>query len=259
MIVRTLEERGAAFFDDIVERCGVLRSQCEQALGELAAAGLVTADSFSGLRVLLMPASRRRPLNGSRRRGLSTAALDTTGRWDLIPRSNINAGASLDSDSDEMDLVARTLLKRYGVVFKRVLERETALPPWRYLLWALRRMEARGEVRGGRFVAGFSGEQFALPEAVTALRKMKKQSPGAEIVVVAASDPLNLVGIVVPGLRIPSGTNNRIAYFEGDPIAVCLGSEIKMLKDCANDLECRVRTALITRRKNRSRRISARR
>lgn len=259
MILRALEERGAAFFDDIVERCGVLKSQCEQALGELAAAGLITADSFAGLRVLLMPASRRRPLNGSHRRGRSTAALDTTGRWDLIPRDSANTGASLDSDSGEMDAVVHTLLNRYGVVFKRVLERETALPPWRYLLWALRRMEARGEIRGGRFVAGFSGEQFALPEAVTALRKIKKQAPGLEIVTVGAADPLNLVGIVVPGLRIPSGISNRIAYFEGEPVAIRLGEEIRMLQECTSDIECRVRTSLIKQRPSKTRRGYARR
>ena len=259
MILQVLEEGGAAFFDDIVDRCGVLKSQCEQALGELAAAGLITADSFSGLRVLLLPASRRHPLNGTRRRGVSTAGLDTSGRWDLIPRKNIDVSASLDSDSEEIDLVARTLLNRYGVVFKRVLERESALPPWRYLLWAFRRMEARGEIRGGRFVAGLSGEQFALVEAVAALRKIKKQRPSPDIVTVAAADPLNLVGIVGPGLRIPSGINNRVAYFEGEPIAIRLGEEVKMLIDCTSELECRARTALINRRAARARRKSARR
>ena len=259
MILQVLEQRGAAFFDDIVDRCGVLKSQCEQGLGELAAAGLITADSFAGLRVLLIPASRRRPLNGSRRRGVTTAALDTTGRWDLIPRNSVNAAASLDSDSEEMDAIVHALLNRYGIVFKRALERETALPPWRYLLWALRRMEASGEIRGGRFVAGFSGEQFALPEAVAALRKIKKNPPGDALITVGAADPLNLVGIVIPGLRIPSGVSNRITYFQGEPIAVRLGDEVRMLKECSSDLECRARTSLIRQRSNKSRRRYARR
>jgi len=259
MIIRVLNEGGAAFFDDIVERCGVLKSQCEQALGELAAAGFITADNFAGLRVLLMPASRRRPLNGTRRRRVNTASLDAAGRWDLIPRDAVDTAKALDSDSAEMDCVVRTLLNRYGVVFKRVLERETALPPWRYLLWALRRMEARGEVRGGRFVAGFSGEQFALPEAVDAIRKMKKRAPAHEVVALSAADPLNLAGIIVPGLRIPASVNSRVAYVDGEPVALRLGEEIRILTDCDSDIECRVRTALIRQPPARSRRRYARR
>jgi ATP-dependent Lhr-like helicase len=259
MILHVLEQGGAAFFDDIVERCGVLKSQCEQALGELAAAGYITADSFAGLRVLLMPASRRRPLNGTRRRRVSTVSLDATGRWDLIPRNAVDAAKALDSDGPEIDCVIRTLLNRYGVVFKRALERETALPPWRYLLWALRRLEARGEIRGGRFVAGFSGEQFALPEAVDAMRKMKKRTPAHEVVVLSAADPLNLAGIIVPGLRIPASVNNRIAYVDGEPVAIRLGEEIRILSDCGSDIECRVRTALIRPPAGKSRRRYARR
>tara|TARA_R110002095_G_scaffold113878_1_gene99428 strand:- start:20 stop:1117 length:1098 start_codon:yes stop_codon:yes gene_type:complete len=246
-ILGVLETRGAAFFDDLVERCGVLKSQCEQALGELAAAGCITADSFAALRVLLTPPSRRRPLHGARRRGVSVVGLDTAGRWDIVPRMRANAAVANDSDSDEIDCVVRTLLDRYGVVFKRVVERETALPPWRYLLWALRRLEARGEVRGGRFVAGYSGEQFALPEALEALRKIRKAEPQPDVIVVNATDPLNLVGILTPGLRIPANSANRIAFVGGEAVAVRLGEEIRLLQTCASDVECRVRTALIGR------------
>ncbi len=246
-ILGVLETRGAAFFDDLVERCGVLKSQCEQALGELAAAGCITADSFAALRVLLTPPSRRRPLHGARRRGVSVVGLDTAGRWDIVPRMRANAAVANDSDSDEIDCVVRTLLDRYGVVFKRVVERETALPPWRYLLWALRRLEARGEVRGGRFVAGYSGEQFALPEALEALRKIRKAEPQPDVIVVNATDPLNLVGILTPGLRIPANSANRIAFVSGEAVAVRLGEEIRLLQACASDVECRVRTALIGR------------
>lgn len=258
-VLEVLEQRGAAFFDDIVERCGTLKSQCEEALGELAAAGFITADSFTGLRVLLTPASRRRPLGGARRRRVSAAALDTSGRWDLIPRLSIDAAAGLRSDSPEMDRIVRTLLNRYGVVFKRALERETALPPWRYILWALRRMEARGEVRGGRFVAGFSGEQFALPEAVDALRKTKKRAPSQDIVTLSGADPLNLVGIITPGLRIPSNLNNRLAFVDAEPVAVRLGEEVRMLKECGSEIDCRVRTALIRQPAGRRRSRYARR
>jgi ATP-dependent Lhr-like helicase len=247
-VAGVLEARGAAFFDDLVERCGVLKSQCEQAIGELAAAGYITADSFAALRVLITPPSRRRPLNGARRRGVRVVGLDTAGRWDVVPRTRANADAAADSDSEEIDCVVRTLLERYGVVFKRVVERETALPPWRYILWALRRLEARGEVRGGRFVAGYSGEQFALPEALEALRKMRKTPPQPDVVVVNATDPLNLVGILTPGLRIPSNTANRIAYVGGEAVAVRLGEEIRLLQACSSEIECRVRTALIGQR-----------
>lgn len=243
-----LEARGAAFFDDLVARCGVLRSQCEEAIGELAAAGHITADSFAALRVLITPPSRRRPLSGARRRGARVVGLDTAGRWDIVPRARADAAAAHDCDSDEIDRVVRTLLDRYGVLFKRVVERETALPPWRYLLWALRRLEARGEIRGGRFVAGYSGEQFALPEALEALRKMRKTPPQADVIVINATDPLNLVGILTPGLRIPANIGNRIAYVGGEAVAVRLGEEIRLLQTCAAELECRVRTALIGQR-----------
>ena len=259
MIMQVLEQRGAAFFDDIVERCGVLKSQCEQALGELAAAGSITADSFAGLRVLLTPPARRRPLNGSRRRRVGIAALDSTGRWALIPRNEVDTAGARSTDGAAMDCIVHTLLKRYGIVFKRVLERETALPPWRYLLWALRRLEARGEVRGGRFVAGFSGEQFALPEAVTGLRKIKRCPPTNQLTTLSGADPLNLAGIISPGLRIPSNADNRVVYLDGEPIAVRLGGEVRLLKECDSTIECRARTALVRQSGRISRRRYARR
>jgi ATP-dependent Lhr-like helicase len=245
MVLNVLEQRGAAFFDDIVDRCGVLKSQCEQALGELAASGHVTSDSFEGLRVLLIPPSRRRPLNGSRRRGVSISGIDSAGRWDLLVRQNRGSSSPLEQDSEELDCVVRTLLKRYGIVFKRALERESALPPWRYILWSLRRLEARGEIRGGRFIAGFSGEQFAVPQALEALRRTNKRAAEKELVVVSGPDPLNLLGIVTPGLRIPATLRNRIVFLDGEPLAVRLGTEINILKTCDNDVEMRARTLLI--------------
>jgi ATP-dependent Lhr-like helicase len=190
---------------------------------------------------LLIPENRRRPLNGNRRRGVNVMEIDVTGRWDLIPRGSVDETAALDSASDEMGSIIDSLLRRYGVVFKRVVERETVLLSWRYVLWALRRMAARG----GRFVAGFSGEQFALPEAVETLRKIHKRNPDNEIVVVGAADPLNLVGIVTPGLRIPANINNRIAYLVGEPVAVQLGNDVRMLRNCPGDVELCVRTQLI--------------
>jgi ATP-dependent Lhr-like helicase len=247
-VLGVLEQRGAAFFDDIVDRCGIMKSQCEQALGELAAGGYVTSDSYEGLRVLLIAPSRRRPLNGARRRNVSISSIDSAGRWDLIARqASGDRNDPLGPDSEELDCIVRTLLRRYGIVFKIALERESALPQWRYILWSLRRLEARGEIRGGRFIAGFSGEQFALPDALEALRRTNKRAAEKELVAVSACDPLNLVGIVTPGLRIAATLRNRIIYLDGEPLAVRLGTEIHMLKACDQDIEIRVRTLLIER------------
>jgi ATP-dependent Lhr-like helicase len=251
-VLQVLVSRGASFFDDIVERAGILKSQCEAALGELAAAGFVTTDSFTGLRVLLTPTSRRRPLNGSRRRRVAIAGIQDSGRWDLIARETAAEQAPLDADSSVVEVVTRALLRRYGVVFRRAVERESTLPPWRYVLWTLRRLEARGEVRGGRFVAGFSGEQFALPEAVESLRKVKRREPSGELACVCGADPLNLVGTLLPGLRVPATPGNRIVYIDGEAVAIQLGDEIRFLKPVDPTTETRVRTALIKKRPSRS-------
>ncbi|MEQ8231974.1 MAG: DEAD/DEAH box helicase, partial [Gammaproteobacteria bacterium] len=201
-----IESHGAAFFDDIVAATGLLRTQVEGALDELAAAGLVTCDSFAGLRALTLPAARRNPY-GRRARRSTQPGIDEAGRWDRVHRA---AGASTSGQgcSDAaLETLARALLRRYGVVFRGLLERESGLPPWRYLLWTLRRLEAAGEIRGGRFVAGHSGEQFALPEAVSTLREVRRRAEddrhGERVTVIAAADPLNLVGVIVPGVRIP--------------------------------------------------------
>ena len=157
----------------------MLKTQTEEAIAELAARGLVNSDSFSGLRGLLIPSNRRRPLTaGRRRRRRADFGLDDAGRWASIPHSDVESTAGDRSrfrEPNEIEQIAWVLLRRYGVVFKRLLAREHALPPWRDLLRALRPLEARGEFRGGRFVAGFAGEQFALPEAVGALRDTRRR------------------------------------------------------------------------------------
>ena len=136
-------------------------------LGELASLGLITCDSFAGMRALLLPANKRRPLQATRRSRAPTA-LEDVGRWDLVRRRQVEPDVGEDQSPARLEAIALTLIKRYGVVFRRMLERESLLPPWRDLLRAFRRLEARGELRGGRFVAGFSGEQFAAPTAVEA-------------------------------------------------------------------------------------------
>ncbi len=225
-----LADRGASFFDEIGRSTRLLATQVEAALGELVAAGQVTADSFTGLRALLVPSSRRPPVHptGSRRRsGGAVLGMENAGRWALLPEP---AASDLEAEDAAVEVVARSLLRRYGVVFRRLLERESLLPPWRELARVCRRLEARGEIRGGRFVDGFSGEQWALSEAVGKLRATRKDDAGkGELVSVSAADPLNLIGIAVPGPRLAALASNRILWRGGEPAALKEGSEVTVL------------------------------
>ena len=245
IVWRHIVERGASFFNDIVADTGLLRTQCENALDELAAAGRVTCDSFAGLRALITPASRRNPF-GRRSRRTTRPGIEEAGRWDLVRRDRHIAPGRDDAwDEQALECVARSLLCRYGVVFRRLLDRESGLPPWRYLLWTYRRFETAGEIRGGRFVAGFSGEQFALPEAIAALRASRKSGVCGRIDVVNAADPLNLVGIVLPGVRIPALASNQLAYLDGEAVAVRCGTDFRLLKALDSATALKVRTALL--------------
>src|SRR3954469_19762925 len=219
-----LEQRGASFFHELVARSGLLPTQVEQALSELAGTGLVTSDSFSGLRALVTPSSKRKPLSGARRRHRTAPhGIETAGRWSLLH------GSAGDENRADVELAARALLRRYGVVFRRVLSRESGLPAWRELLMVYRRLEARGEIRGGRFVTGMSGEQFALPEAIGQLRSIRRLEGGGQLVGISAADPLNLTGIVTPGERIPALTTNRILYRDGVPILAREAGQVRTL------------------------------
>ena len=188
---------GALFFDEIADLTHLLRAEVEEALGELVALGLVTSDGFAGLRALLTPAGKRQPLAGARRRGrILPFAIESGGRWSLVRRVRPEGGDVRRRD-EAVEHVARALLGRYGVVFWRLLAREAPwLPPWRDLLRVYRRLESRGEIRGGRFVAGFSGEQFALPDAVGLLREIRRRPVAGKWVSLSGADPLNLVGIL---------------------------------------------------------------
>jgi ATP-dependent Lhr-like helicase len=216
-----LQKRGASFFHELVALAGLLPTQVEQALGELAGLGLVTSDSFAGLRALITPASKRKPLSGARRRHRTAPfGIESAGRWALL-------GGTREQHSPE--LYARTFLRRYGIVFKRLLARETGAPAWRDLLMVYRRLEARGEIRGGRFVSGMSGEQFALPEAVAQLRSIRRLQGGGHLVSVGAADPLNLTGILTPGERISGLTSNRVLYRDGVPVLAKEAGQVKSL------------------------------
>ena len=247
-VFEALKNHGASFFLDLVVNTQLLRTQVEDALGELVSSGLVTADNFTGLRALITPANKKPAFRSRRNLRASNNNIDDAGRWTLIqknpmPKSNDTPLAPFDIEQAEH--IARTLLNRYGVVFRKVLEKETALPPWRDLLYVYRRMEARGEIRGGRFISGFAGEQFALPEAVNALRNIRKQDKSSDLITISAVDPLNLTGIVTPGQRVPATINNRILYKDGKPVAVSIGGEIKFLEKTDNQTEWEIRNRLI--------------
>jgi ATP-dependent Lhr-like helicase len=237
-----LASHGASFFDDMVSGTTLLRAQAETALGELVSAGLVNADSFSGLRALLIPQDKKRQL-AARRRRVALFGLEDAGRWSLIrkgsPSSGTDQGAALEQ-------VAEILLRRYGVVFRRLLEREADwLPPWHALLRVLRRMEAQGRIRGGRFVAGMSGEQYALPDAVAAMRAVRKQEARGDLVSLSAADPLNLTGIITLGSRIAALTNNRVLYRDGVPVAVHAAGQSDFLVAMEPGKEWEARQALV--------------
>jgi ATP-dependent Lhr-like helicase len=217
---RSLQERGASFFTDLVKGTGHLASEVEEGLWELSAAGLVTADGFDNLRALIDP--RRRRAEGRER---ARRPRHGAGRWTLLRSARPNAAVPQASQSHAtnppslIDQVARHLLRRYGVVFRELLSRESLNLAWRDLLVQYRRMEFRGEIRGGRFVSGFIGEQFALPEALEALRAMRKTGTGGgQEIRISAADPLNLVGVILPGPRVPSVPTNYIVFRDGLPI-----------------------------------------
>jgi ATP-dependent Lhr-like helicase len=239
-VLDAIRAHGASFFDELVEGSGLLRTQVEEALAELVALGLVTSDSFGGLRALLVPSDRRKPFTGARRRRRTEIfGMEDAGRWALARKA---AGG----EGEAVEHLARTLLRRYGVVFWRLLEREADwLPPWRDLLRVYRRLEARGEIRGGRFVSGFAGEQFALPEAVGKLREARRKAQTGELISVSGADPLNLVGILTPGGRLAALTGNRLLYRDGVPIACLAGGAVTMLAAVEPSEEWEARKALL--------------
>ncbi|HEX5206911.1 MAG TPA: DEAD/DEAH box helicase [Steroidobacteraceae bacterium] len=241
-----LSANGASFFDEIVEGTALLPSQAEEGLAELVALGLVNSDSFGGLRALLVPSERRRSSTGLRRRRRALFGMDSAGRWALVRRDE--AATEGRPDAETIELVARGLLRRWGVVFWRLIAREADwLPPWRDLLFCYRRLEARGEIRGGRFVAGLSGEQFAAPEAVGLLREMRRRPREGEWVSLSAADPLNLLGILTPGPRLPALAGNRVLYRDGLPLATLAGSEVRFLDTLDSAAQWEARNALLRR------------
>jgi len=208
VVFEFLKSRGASFFADIVRGTGKLKAEIETALWELVAGGLVTADGFDNLRSLIDP--KRRAGQGS---GRSVRPRHSSGRWALL-----HADAAVERPR-AVEAACWMLLRRYGIVIRDLLAREANLPSWRELLMAFRRLEDRGEIRGGRFVDGFLGEQFALPVAVESVRSMRSLPLSGEAITLSAADPLNLVGILVPGERVPAISGRTVSYRDGVAVA----------------------------------------
>ena len=246
-VAQYLASHGASFFDELATGCALLPSQAEEALAELVALGVVNSDSFAGLRALLVPGEKRRGgAGGRRRRRLALFGMDAAGRWSRIARAAQPAGAGTDAETIEH--VVRTLLRRWGVIFWRLLAREADwLPPWRDLLMCCRRLEARGEIRGGRFVAGFSGEQYAAAEAVSLLREARRREHSGELVSLCGADPLNLVGLLTPGARLPALAGNRVLYRDGVPLALLAGGDVTFLAELPAAQQWELRGILLRR------------
>jgi ATP-dependent Lhr-like helicase len=233
-----LKHLGASFFEELLTETALLKSQLEEAMGELTAWGLVTSDSYQGIRTLITPQQIQR--RRSRRFHINNQ-LAAAGRWSLLrPHSETEV-----HNYDHSEHIAHVLLRRYGVVFRKLLERENGLPPWRELLYIYRRMEARGELRGGRFVQGFAGEQFALPEALSQLRKIRNKPGHGDLVAISAADPLNLSGLITAGQRIPTHTNHRLLYRDGVPIATSAGNNVTLLVTIDPSNEWQIRNLLL--------------
>jgi len=203
-----LRQRGASFFSDIVRGTKIIKAEAESALWELVTAGMITADGFDNIRAMVDPQRR-----AGRGKGRSARPRHSVGRWSIL-----HGGEALERERT-LEAICWTLLRRYGVVFREILARESMVPRWRELLITYRRLEDRGEIRGGRFVSGFLGEQFALPIAIESLRAASKVAPTGEAITISAADPLNLVGIVVPGERISPTSLKNISLRDGVAVA----------------------------------------
>lgn len=271
-VLEALRREGAMFFDELSRDARLLPVELETTLGELVATGLVNADSYAGLRAMLMPATKRATMDKRRRRGAGPS-MEEAGRWALVRRADgvtiteRYTGLAVDADGElramdgtraanaadgggtvaasgaaparpsarrprtdpqTLEHIAMTLLRRYGVMFWRLLEREAAwLPAWRELLPVYHRLEARGEIRGGRFVAGLSGEQFALPDAIPLLREMRRRPHDGGFVCISGVDPLNLCGTLLPGDKVPALAGNRVLFRDGLPVAAIVAAKFR--------------------------------
>ncbi|MEQ1638414.1 MAG: hypothetical protein ABL903_17200 [Methylococcales bacterium] len=242
MVYAALKTLGASFFEELLSETGLLKSYLEEALAELAAWGLVTVDSFQGLRTLI---TTQKVQHQRSKRYPGYDPFTAVGRWSIIRETPGNGEADR---YQHCEYIAQVLLSRYGIVFRKLLEQEAVLPSWRDLLYVFRRMEARGDLRGGRFVQGFSGEQFALPEALNSLRAIRKKPKTCDLIAISAADPLNLTGVITPGQRIPTQASQRILYRDGKPIAVSVKGKVSFLESIEAEEEWKLKNALLRNR-----------
>jgi ATP-dependent Lhr-like helicase len=260
-VIEALRQRGASFLPELAIACELAEAEVRAALADLVAAGLVASDGFGGLRSIVRASAGPYPgvrsgvrpgvrpdghIPESDLRMRAGGRANVTGRWSLLgsrPVQEPDREAAIEAQ-------ARALLRRYGVVFRRLLAREANVAPWRELTRVYRRLEARGEIRGGRFVTGMSGEQFALAEAVDRLREIRRTPPDRRCIVISAADPLNLVGIVTAGERVRAVASTRVAYSDGVPMAAMEGDYVRPLiplTDVAPGLAAEIATTLAGR------------
>jgi ATP-dependent Lhr-like helicase len=251
-VLGMLRERGASFFRDLTVASELDASVLRNVLARLVGAGLVTSDGFSGLRAIVQG---------------NDALMSGAGRWSATPAAPGEDGAEGEAvgrsgagarsrarppdprrDASAMEMCAWALLRRYGVVFRRLLAREASPVSWRDITRVYRRLEARGEIRGGRFVAGMSGEQFALPDAVEQLREIRRTAPAGQLLAISAADPLNLAGILDAGERVRAVAANRIVYRDGVALAAMEGDYIRPLTPIDPALATDVASTLAGRR-----------
>ena len=251
-VEQDLESHGASFFDQIQTRTGLLRTQLEQGLAELVSLGRVCSDSYVGLRALLLPEHKK---SGGRRRRKLTFGVEDAGRWSLLETFRQPSGPTPTKhrqqvwdalDEDQLQRLLDVYLDRWGVVCRSLIAREAMAPPWRVLLASLRKQELRGKLRGGRFVAGLQGEQFARTETVDELRKFgREQRPNRHFVLTAA-DPVNLLHLLMPERSLPRLTRNRVLYRGGVPLAVLIAGEISFLGEVAAEDQWKLRQMIVS-------------
>lgn len=238
IVDQIIKQNGALFFDDIVKKSGLFEYQVEECLNELISINKVTSDSFTGLRALLTSNKYKAQRNSN----TNLFSMKFAGRWSLIQTDE-----ELQKRESVVERIAWILLHRYGIVFRKLVERENISIPWRDLVRTYRTLEARGLIRGGRFVEGFYGEQFALPEAIVELRKINKEPEQNVLVSISAADPLNLTGIIIPGKRIPGYWGNRILFRDGKPIATLESKDINFLENVDTKEKWTLQNVLIQR------------
>ena len=260
-IEEDLENCGASFFDQIQTRTGLLRTQLEQGLAELVSLGRVCSDSYTGLRALLLPEHKK---SGGRRRRALSFGVEDAGRWSLLDTFQHRADATTAPrrpqawnvlDEDQLQRLLETYLERWGVLCRSLVAREALAPPWRVLLAALRKLELRGKLRGGRFIDGLQGEQFARAETVDELRKFSREQRPSRHFVLSAADPLNLMHLLMPERSLPRLTRNRVLYRSGVPLAVLISGEISFLGEVAAEDQWQLRQMLVSRAAPASRKV----